>query len=142
MSKNKNKSKKVPNGTIVRTRDEFFKGDENYRKPNYRGKGNYRKTVVVDSNKKNELAVVKITSSEKSLQTKKGNKYRPFILTKDDKNKGIKEGKKFLIKRRKDGSIKESIDPKEANEIKNKSINDKKQGRTNRKKLKKLKNRK
>lgn len=140
MSKNKNKSKKVPNGTIVQTRDEYFKGEENYRKPGYQSKGNYRKAVVVDSNKNDELALVKLTTSKKAKTTKRGRRYKPYILTEDDNLNRIKESKKFIIKRRKDGSIKQTIGLKEANEIKKESVLDKKQGKRNKKRLRDLKN--
>ena len=59
--KSKNVSKTVRNGTILRTRDEYFKGDKNYRKPGYEKAGHYRAAAVVDTNRDDELALVKLT---------------------------------------------------------------------------------
>ena len=56
-SQRKNVSQKIPNGRTLQTRDEFFEGQEKYRKPGYENKGLYRKVVVVDSNRADELAV-------------------------------------------------------------------------------------
>lgn len=145
MSKNKNKSKKVPNGTIVRTRDEHFRGG--YEKPGYGNKGDYRGAIVVDSNKKDELALIKMTTSKKGrrMPETKGSRYRPYIETKDDKGKAIKENKKFKIKRDRSGKIKEKISVKAANKIKKGSIKNPKKdssGKSNREKLKELKGRK
>ncbi len=141
MSKKKNISQKIKNGTIVQTRDEYFKGQSNYRKPNYSKKGNYRKAVVVDSNSNDELALVKIISSGRINKFGK-HKTRPHILTKDDDLKPIKESKKFIINRRKrTGEPREKISQKEANEIKRLSIKDKKHGKVNIKRLKELKKR-
>lgn len=63
--KRKNVSQKIPNGRTLQTRDEFFEGQEKYRKPGYENKGLYRKVVVVDSNRADELAVVKLTTQSK-----------------------------------------------------------------------------
>lgn len=137
----KNKSKKVPNGTIVQTRDDYFSGQGKYQKPNYQNKGNYRKAVVVDSNDRDELALVKITSSGRAQSTKKGTKFRPHVLTKDNTDSAIKENSKFIIPRRR-GKIKNKITSGEANEIKKASVNDKKHGNVNKKRLRDLKGRK
>ncbi len=98
MSRKKNISKKIPNGRTFQTKDNYFYGAENYRKPNVRG--HYRRVVVVDSNRKNELAVVKLTTSKKgkSISTyKKGkSRYRPFVFTKDFRNKPIKRNRYFI----------------------------------------------
>lgn len=140
MSK-RNISKKVSNGTIVRTRDEHFAGQKNYRKQGYDKKGLYRSAVVVDSNDKNELALVKETTSNRAEIVVGDKKYRPHILTKDDKNKPIKEGPKFVIKRKKDGTVKNSIGKKNSNEIKKQSIKNSKHGNKNRNRLRNMKER-
>ena len=133
----KNVSKKESNGTIVQTRDNYFKGQKKYIKEGYTNKGNYRKAVVVDSNRKDELALVKITSSGEEID---GVKTRPFILTKDDLNRPIKESKKFIINKNKNGSPKNTIDSKTANSIKKRAVNNIKTGKSNRDRLKELKN--
>ena len=93
--KNKNVSKTVPTGTILQTRDEYFQGSGNYRKPGYQNKGLYRKAVVIDSNRFDELAVVKGTTKGIDLKVKEFATYKPFIETKDNKGKPIKINKKF-----------------------------------------------
>ena len=77
--KNKNVSKNVPNGLILHTRDEYFESQGTYRKPGYQNRGNYRKAVVIDSNKNDDLAVVKIVSSGKKLKYS-NLKYKPFVF--------------------------------------------------------------
>lgn len=95
----KNISQKIPNGTTFQTRDEYFLGQESYRKPGYEDKGFYRKIVVVDSNRNDDFAVVKLgTSNGKRLPgyQKGKSRYRPIVLTKDDDGNFIREGSKFL----------------------------------------------
>lgn len=98
MSRKKNISKKIPNGRTSQTKDNYFYGAENYRKPNV--KGHYRRVVVVDSNKKDELAVVKLTTSKKGIPIKTyrqgKSKIRPFVETRDFRNQPIKRNKYFL----------------------------------------------
>ena len=140
--KNKNVSQKVPNGRTVQTRDEYFEGQKDYRKSGYGKKGVYRKAVVVDSNRKDELAVVKLTTSKKGkpLDYKSGkSKYRPFVVTKDDKGKPIKLGKKFV-----ENSPKADVSKKEVNKIKKDLFRgeSKKTSKDNRKRVRELKGRK
>lgn len=136
--KNKNVSKRVPNGRTVQTRDEFFFGHKNYRKPGYEHKGPYRKAVVVDSNKRDELAVVKLTTSPKgrSIVGEKKSKYKPFIETLDDDGKPIKLGKKFQENPSRKDLSKRAVDA-----IKRDSVTDPVTGKKNRARLRKLKNR-
>lgn len=139
-NKNKNVSKKVSNGRILKTRDNYFEGAKNYVKPGYENKGHYRKVVVVDSNKKDELAVVKLTTSNKGIPLKNyksgKSRYRPYILIADDDGKPIKIGYKFRYYPKKD-----SLNTYYVNEIKNKCVNSV-DSKRNRKKLRKLKERK
>lgn len=142
----KNKSKKVPNGTIIRTRDENFNNTGNYRKSGYQNKGDYRGAIVVDSNRSDEFAVIKMTTSNKGRsipETK--SKFRPYIETKDNNGKPIKEGSKFKIKRDSTGKVKNKISKKAANKIKKDSLRNPtkdQSGKTNREKLRELKGRK
>jgi hypothetical protein len=94
--KNKNISKNIHNGTIVQTRDEYFSEQGNYRKKGYENKGNYRKAVVVDSNRNDELAVVKLYSHSGKELKKTVSRYKPFVETKDNINMPIKVGHKFI----------------------------------------------
>ena len=91
----KNVSQTIPNGTILQTRDEFFHNEGTYRKPGYKDKGNYRKAVVIDSNRKNELVVVKLITKGKDIPNSKS-RYRPFAETLDNANKRIIIGRKFI----------------------------------------------
>ena len=135
----KNVSKRIPNGRTVQTRDEYFDGDAAYRKPGYEKKGNYRKAVVVDSNKKGDLALVKLTTSKKGLPIpgEKKSKYRPYVETKDDEGKPIRIGKKFSPKSKKDDLSKCSIA-----EIKKKTFRTSSAATANRRKVRKMKGRK
>lgn len=133
---------KVFKGLTVEEFYKLTKGSKGYRKPNYGDKGNYRATIVVDSNKQNELAIVKRVSSSKAVVTKGGNRVRPFIETRDAKSRPIKEGSQFTVKRKKDGTVKETVGIKEANVIKKIAVLDKVQGKENRKLLRELKKRK
>ncbi len=96
MSKKKNISKTVKNGTILQTRDEYLHNEGNYRKPGYKNKGNYRKVIVVDSNRNDELAVVKLYSKNGTSLVGTPSKYKPFVETLDNENNRIKISKKFI----------------------------------------------
>ncbi len=136
----KNISNKIDNGTIVHTRDSHL-NKNGYDKPDK--KGLYRMTVVVDSNKKDELALVKLTTSKKGTPLpnyKNGkSKYKNFIETKDKNGKPIK-----LTKAKKNdnevafvkGSKTKNMSKADANNIKINCIKDKKTGKQNRKKSK------
>ena len=124
----------------MQTRDEYFYGQGKFRKPGYENKANYRKVVVVDSNREDELAVVKLTTSDKGIllpNYKKGkSKYRPYILTKDEKGQPIKPGRKFV-----DNPSSEDVSSTDVNIIKKDCISNKITGHENRNRLKKLKKR-
>ena len=85
--KNKNISQEIENGTFVITNDQYFYGTD--------GKSNKtRMGTVVDSNKKNELAITKITTSEKhgkEFENDKGFKnHGDKIYTLDNEGNPIK----------------------------------------------------
>jgi hypothetical protein len=96
--RNRNISKNVPNGTILHTRDEYLKDSGAYRKPGYKNKGNYRKVVVVDSNRNDDLAVVKLYSKSGEELFDTDSRYKPFVETLDDENNRIRVGWKFIRK--------------------------------------------
>ncbi len=142
--KRKNVSQKVRNGTTLQTRDEFFEDHNNYKKDKYKNKPNifYREVTVVDSNRNDELAVIKHQSSGKfSVKNNVGQdrKYNTYIKTKDDTGKPIKVGNKF---RR--ANHKYDVSKKDANKMKCNSLNssNKKINRQNKKALRNLKGRK
>jgi len=97
------KKSKTQVGRTVQTRDEFFEGQEGYRKLGYESKGNYRKAVVVAQSGK-KRALVKLTKGSpkgKPLTNEKVSKYRPYVETKDDEGNAIAYGKKFRPNQRK-----------------------------------------
>ena len=142
MSKNKNVSKIIPYGRTLQTRDEYLEGGNNYIKPGYEMKGHYRRVVVVDTNRNNELAVEKLYGHNgKELPGYKNGKsrYKDFIVTKDNEGNPIKIGNKFI-----ENAPKQDVSKKDVNKIKkdalvNASYRVKK---SNRNKVRKLKNRK
>ena len=87
MSKRKNVSSKVPNGRTIQTRDEYFFGASNYQKKGYENRKLYRRAVVVDSNSRDELAVVKLHGNKGKIldSYQKGKSgYKPYIETQDN----------------------------------------------------------
>lgn len=132
--KNRNISKSIPNGTVLHTRDEYIKGSENYRKPGCQNKGNYRKVAVVDSNRHDDLAVVKLTTKGKPLPKEKAT-YKAFVETLDDKGKPIRIGPKFISRGAKISKQAISI-------IKKDSFKDSKTRKSNRRKVRDMKGRK
>ena len=135
--KSKNVSKKVADGTILHTRDEYFYGAKKYRKPGYEKAGHYRKTAVIESNRKNELAVVKLTTSAKAKKIEGKSGFRAYVETKDDNGNAIRISGKFIPDRRG-----KALTKKQVNEIKKNCITEPKTGSKNRERLKKLKGRK
>jgi hypothetical protein len=98
MGKKKNKSNKIPDGRTLQTRDEYFEGQGGYRKPGHKRQDFYRRVVVVDSNRDDELAVVHLTGDKgiplkDYAQGRSG--YKPLVKILDDKKKPIKIGYKF-----------------------------------------------
>lgn len=97
-----NFSKTIPRGRTVRTRDEYFEGKKDYKKPDYEESGKYRKAVIVDSNSLDELALVKLLGKDGKKKGISLNNYqkgkslfRAYVETRDDNNKPIKIGSKF-----------------------------------------------
>ena len=139
MTKRKNISKTIPNGRTVQTRDEYFEGDSSYRKPGYEAKGLYRKGVVVDSTRDDEVVLVLLTKSKKGKEIPdvKVSKYRPYVETLDDEGKPIKLGSKF-----KENKANKDISKKSIASIKKETFKDSARALENRKKVRELKGRK
>lgn len=146
MSKRKNVSKTIPNGRTLQTRDEFLasgKGKENI-KPNHPDKNDlYRLSVIVDTNKKNELAIIKLTTSEKGkkLEGYRNGKsrYRPYIEIRTFDDKAIKiDNEKFVA-----NSHKKDVKKSDVNKMKRQALKraPKQIREENRKRLRKLKGR-
>lgn len=146
MSK-RNISSKVPNGRIIHTRDKDLHGGNGYEKKD--SKGLYRMVVVVDSNSDDELAVVKLTTSEKGIalpEYKNGkSKYREYILTLDKNDNPIKitpKDKRSGSPRFEEDKPKNDMPKKVVDKIKKDCINNEAMGKKNRDRLHKMKKRK
>lgn len=136
----KNVSKKVPNGRTLQTRDEYFYGQSLYKKPGYENKGNYRKVVVIDSNDLDDLAVVKLTTSNKGITLTYSNgksKFRPYVITKDNEGKSIRIGSKFI-----ENSPKKDLSKADIIKIKKETFGKSKNSIANRNKVREIKRRK
>lgn len=148
MSKQKNISKKIPNGRTLQTRDEYLgsgKNKGNIKPEHPNPKDLYRRVGVIDSNNKDELAIIKLgTKGRHSLEnylTGKS-KYNAFIEIEDNKGNRIKiDGIKFV-----ENSNKRDLSQKEIKEMKKKALKDKETSSRlkldNKQKLHKLKDRK
>ena len=97
------KKSKTQIGRTVQTRDEYFEGQAEYRKPGYEASGNYRKAVVVAQHGK-DLAIVKATKGSPKgipLEDEKVSKYKPYVETRDNEGRPIRFGIKFIPNNRK-----------------------------------------
>lgn len=146
MSKRKNISKTIPNGRTIQTRDEFLasgKGKENI-KPDHPDKNDlYRLSVIVDTNRKNELAIIKLTTSKKGKKLegyRNGeSRYRPYIEISTSDGQAIKiDNKNFVA-----NSPKKDVKKSDVNKMKRRVLKraPKPIREENRKLLKKLKGR-
>lgn len=110
-ARSKNKSQKYPNGTIVQTRDEYLQRKGASRITPYTDRNHvadssyYRTTVVVDSNRDDELALVKKTTH--GGKSPKGT-FSDFVEVFNFEDEPIKIGKYFKTKRGKRISKKET----------------------------------
>ena len=146
MSKRKNISKSIPIGRTLQTRDEFLesgKGKENIKAGHPNKSDLYRPSVIIDTNRKNELAIIKLTTSEKGEKIKgyRNGKsgYRPYIEIRTSDDKAIKiDNKKFVA-----NSPKKDVKKSDVNKIKRKVLKraPKRIREENRKKLRALKGR-
>lgn len=132
--KRKNVSQTIPNGTLIITNDTYFYGTD--------GKSNKKRmAVTVDTNRNDELAIVKYTTSQKhgrSFENSKGFVgHGDKIYTLDNNKKPIKaDGEKFITQE------KRKITAAQSNEIKRRNIKESKYKAGNRKNLQNLKKRK
>ena len=99
MSKNKNKNRSgiYRDGMRVQTRDNYLYGSNYYDLRHPRSSDLYRKTYIIDSNKNNELVLVKETTHRGRVRPTIDSRY---IYYKDDLGNPIKiDNNKFKIKR-------------------------------------------
>lgn len=139
----KNVSREIINGTVIMSRDEYFQDNNNFQKLKYKNKKDvlYRENIAVDSNRNNELALIKVQSGGK-LEVKNNSgqkeKYNPYIKTKDNEGKPIKIGEKFRV-----GDPKYNVSEKNANQMKKEAVKSRSNfiNSENRRALKELKGR-
>lgn len=106
----KNISKTIQKGDRIQTRDNYLESGVGYTKPGYKTtKQLYRPATVIDTNRDDELAIVKLTSEKNIFGTRKKGViqlvsydngkswYKPYVETKDDKGMPIKIGEKFEL---------------------------------------------
>ena len=113
--KRKNVSQTIPNGTFIITNDKYFSDTD--------GKSNkIRMATTVDSNRDNEIALVKYTKSNRHgrafSNTKGFKRHGDKIFSADENGQAIKiDGVKFIK-----GSSRRNISTKQANEIKKRNL--------------------
>lgn len=133
--------KRTPNGRTLRTKDEYLPQDPS-KVEELKQK---RWVAVIDSNQKNELAVVRLTDEQQENTTalptyKKGNKrdtyFKHFVEIKDNEGNPIKATKKGKFQ---ENSPDLDLTAEEVSKIKSKVYRHSKQATSNRDKIKELK---
>ena len=137
IAQRKNVSQSIPNGTLIHTHDDKFYGAD--------GKSTKKRMgVVVDSNRQNELAITKYTTSEKNGRRFKNDKgfvaHGNVIYTLDHNGKPIVLSEDGDFKKHRNNN--RDITPKQANQIKKSNLKESKYRERNKKVLSKLKGRK
>ena len=134
-------AKRTPNGRTLKTKDEYL--------PQEKGKvkelKDKRWVAVIDSNKKNELAVVRLTDEEQKNTTalptyKKGNNrdtyFKHFVETEDNEGNPIKATKNGKFQ---ENPAKYDLSAEEVSKIRSKVYRHSKQATSNQDKINKLK---
>lgn len=138
----RNRSQLYHNGRTLKTQDKYLPTDKKGKSDNLKDK---RHVVIVDSNKNDELAVVRLTTQNQSNTTKlptykKGNKkttfFKNFVETKDNENKPIKIDNKKFIKNDREMDLNKN----ELNKVQKTVRRFSKQASANNNKIRKLKN--
>lgn len=134
--KRKNVSQNISNGTLIITNDKFLYGTDGQ-------SDKTRMAPVIDSNRADELALVKYTTSTKhgrEFENNKGFKgHGDKIYTLDNEGKPIKiDDKKFVAPR----NSRRNITEQQANEIKRRNVEESKYKAGNKANLRNLKHRK
>ncbi len=138
-----NISKRYPNGRTLQTQDGFLPIDKKGKSDN---KKENPRVVVIDSNRNDELAVVRFTTQDNKNSSKlpgksKGNKtssyFKHFVEVEDNEGKPIKaDGYKF-----KENSWAYDLKKWQVEKIQNIVLHKVKQSKDNLEKIKKLKGR-
>lgn len=134
MSKNKNISRTIKNGTLVQVRDSYLEHGKNTKGRNQ----DYRVATVIDSNRNDEIGIVKRQHATNAIEIN-GEFYNPNIKTKNKDNKPLKIDHQHvrIIRTR-------SYTERDANEIKRKALKEQSKNvrKPNKKRLRELKGRK
>ncbi len=133
-------AKRTPNGRMLKTKDEYL--------PKEKGKvkelKDKRWVAVIDSNQKNELAVVRLTDEEQKNTTalptyKKGNKrdtyFKHFVETEDNEGNPIVATKNGKFQ---ENPAKYDLSKRELEKVKDKVLNHTKQSSKNRENIENL----
>lgn len=136
-----NVSSRYPNGRTLKTQDKYLPEGKGGKSENPKAS---RRVVVIDSNKKDELAVVKLTTSKQPNTSplpsyKQGNgkqtRFKHFVETQDNEGKPIKvDGEKF-----KENPWAYDLTPRQVQEVKKQVLEHTAQAQENKKKLAALK---
>ena len=136
-----NVSKRYPNGRTLETADKYLPTDKRGKSQNPKER---RRVVIIDSNRKDEIAVVRLTTQRQSNTTelptyKKGNGlksfFKHFVEIFDSEKKPIKvDGKKF-----KENPRSQDLTGAEVQKIKTTVLGHVKQSTENQKKITALK---
>lgn len=138
----RNRSQIFYNGRTLKTQDKYLPNDKKGKSENPK---EHRHVVIVDSNKNDELAVVRLTTKNTKNTTplptyKKGNQkttyFKKFIETKDNENKPIIVDNKKFFENNKDLDLNKN----ELNKVQKTVRRYSKQASANNNKLSKLKN--
>ena len=98
----KNVSRRVPNGRTFQTRDEYLlsgKGKKNIKPDHPNPKDLYRRVVAIDSNRFDELVIVKTGTKGRHKLPEYGNgkaRYNAFVEIYDDRHKPLKANSRLV----------------------------------------------
>lgn len=132
-----NVSTRYPNGRTLKTQDKYLPTDKKGKSDNPKAS---RRVVVIDSNKKDELAVVKLTTSKQPNTSplpnyNQGNgkptRFKHFVETQDNEGKPIKvDGEKF-----KENPWAYDLTPRQVENVKQQVLKHTAQAQENKKKI-------
>ena len=126
-----NKKKAVPTGRTLTTRDNYLGKEQKSKKK--------RPLVVIETNKRNELAVVPMSSRQGKHRTllkayQDGKSYfKHFVEIEDNEGNPIKVGKKF-----KENPLRQDLSQRDVLKIRDKVFNHSSPAPENRKKIQKF----
>ena len=96
MSKTKNKSRTIQEGTIVRTRDSNFLNGRDTKESHPNNKDFYRGAIVVETTIDDKLGVVK-TTSKGTIKIDETTSIKPFLEIFDREGRYIRINARFVL---------------------------------------------